>query len=466
MREPKLPDTSHALSLRSQLLRRLLIPLVTLFCFGAAASYYIALGFANSAYDRALYDSARSLAQQIKVVDGRTVVDLPRAALEMFEWDDLDTTYYRISSESEGFVFGHKAMPDAPPPPKDSQRAQYFDGDMLQQKVRVVALQLPAGPNGAPVKVQVAETRNKRSQLVHDILLTLVLPQLMIIAMAGVLVWFGVTTGLVSLRLIEREIATRTHRDLSPLPDRRVPTEVLPLTHAINDLMQRLGQTLSVQHRFISDAAHQLRTPIAGLKVQIERALLSKDMDEIRPALAQLQTSAERVAHLSNQLLTLARAEPGASDQTRFTDLDLNAIARETGMQWVPRALERNIDLGFAGSDVPVPIRGDGLLLQELISNLIDNAVRYGRDGGSITISVAARPQPQFTIEDDGPGIPEHERDRVFERFHRLPDSPGGGSGLGLAIVREIAQAHGATVALDTPDSGGGTRIRITFAGA
>jgi two-component system sensor histidine kinase TctE len=218
-----------------------------------------------------------------------------------------------------------------------------------------------------------------------------------------------------------------------------------------------------VQHRFIADAAHQLRTPIAGLKIQIERALLAKDMDEIRPALGQLRASAERVAHLSNQLLTLARAEPGASDETRFTDLDLSAIARETGMQWVPRALERNIDLGFSGSDRPARIRGDGLLLQELISNLIDNAVRYGREGGSITVSVIARPEPQLCIEDDGPGIPENERDRVFERFHRLPDSPGGGSGLGLAIVREIAQAHGAKIELDSPDAGSGTRIRITF---
>ncbi len=453
----------HTPSLRRQLLQRLLIPLVTLFCFGAAASYYIALGFANSAYDRALYDSARSLAQQIKVVNGRTVIDLPRAALEMFEWDDLDTTYYRINSESEGFVFGHKAMPDAPEAPRDASRAQYYDGNILQQQVRVVALHLPAGPNGAPVKVQVAETRNKRNQLVHEILLTLVLPQVMLIAMAGVLVWFGVTSGLMPLALLERAIATRTHRDLSPLPDRRVPAEVRPLTRAINDLMQRLGQTLSVQHRFIADAAHQLRTPIAGLKIQIERALLSTDMDEIRPALGQLRASAERVAHLSNQLLTLARAEPGASDQTRFTDIDLNAIARETGMQWVPRALERNIDLGFSASNEPARIRGDGLLLQELISNLIDNAVRYGRDGGSITVSVAARPEPQITIEDDGPGIPAEDRERVFERFYRLPESPGGGSGLGLAIVREIAQAHGARVALDTPETGGGTRIRVSF---
>jgi two-component system sensor histidine kinase TctE len=247
------------------------------------------------------------------------------------------------------------------------------------------------------------------------------------------------------------------------LPDDKVPTEVRPLTHAINDLMQRLGQTLSVQHRFIADAAHQLRTPIAGLKVQIERALLSKDMDDIRPALAQLQTSAERIAHLSNQLLTLARAEPGASDVVRFTDIDLNLMARETGMLWVPRALERNIDLGFVESDRPARIRGDLLLLQELVSNLIDNAVRYGRDGGTITVTVTARPAPQLSIEDDGPGIPASERDKVFERFHRLPGSPGGGSGLGLAIVREIAHAHNASIELGSPDAGTGTRIRVTF---
>ena len=452
------------LSLRRQLLLRLLVPLAALFCIGAAASYYIALGFANNAYDRALYDSARALAQQVKVVNDRTVVDLPRAALEMFEWDDLDTTYYRISSASEGFLFGHKAMPDPPKAFGDDARAHYYDGSMLEQKVRVVALHLPVGPNGSPVNVQVAETRNKRIHLANDILLTLVLPQLMLIAMAGVLVWFGVRSGLGPLLLLEKEIATRTHRDLSPLPDQRVPAEVQPLTHAINNLMQRLGQTLSVQHRFIADAAHQLRTPIAGLKIQIERALLSTDMAEIRPALGQLQTSAERVAHLSNQLLTLARAEPGASDETRFTDIDLNAIARETGMLWVPRAIERNIDLGFSGSDRPAHIRGDVLLLQELISNLIDNAVRYGRDGGSITVLVRARPVPQLIIDDDGPGIPEQERGKVFERFYRMPGSPGGGSGLGLAIVREIAQAHGAELQLEKPEGGSGTRVHITFA--
>jgi two-component system sensor histidine kinase TctE len=452
------------LSLRRQLLLRLLVPLAALFCIGAAASYYIALGFANNAYDRALYDSARALAQQVKVVNDRTVVDLPRAALEMFEWDDLDTTYYRISSASEGFLFGHKAMPDPPKAFSDDARAHYYDGSMLEQKVRVVALHLPVGPNGSPVNVQVAETRNKRIHLANDILLTLVLPQLMLIAMAGVLVWFGVRSGLGPLLLLEKEIATRTHRDLSPLPDQRVPAEVLPLTHAINNLMQRLGQTLSVQHRFIADAAHQLRTPIAGLKIQIERALLSTDMDEIRPALGQLQTSAERIAHLSNQLLTLARAEPGASDETRFTDIDLNAIARETGMLWVPRAIERNIDLGFSGSDRPAHIRGDVLLLQELISNLIDNAARYGRDGGSITVLVRAKPVPQLIIDDDGPGIPEQERGKVFERFYRMPGSPGGGSGLGLAIVREIAQAHGAELQLEKPEGGSGTRVHITFA--
>ena len=452
------------LSLRRQLLLRLLVPLAALFCIGAAASYYIALGFANNAYDRALYDSARALAQQVKVVNDRTVVDLPRAALEMFEWDDLDTTYYRISSASEGFLFGHKAMPDPPKAFGDDARAHYYDGSMLEQKVRVVALHLPVGPNGSPVNVQVAETRNKRIHLANDILLTLVLPQLLLIAMAGVLVWFGVRSGLGPLLLLEKEIATRTHRDLSPLPDQRVPAEVQPLTHAINNLMQRLGQTLSVQHRFIADAAHQLRTPIAGLKIQIERALLSTDMAEIRPALGQLQTSAERVAHLSNQLLTLARAEPGASDETRFTDIDLNAIARETGMLWVPRAIERNIDLGFSGSDRPAHIRGDVLLLQELISNLIDNAVRYGRDGGSITVLLRARPVPQLIIDDDGPGIPEQERGKVFERFYRMPGSPGGGSGLGLAIVREIAQAHGAELQLEKPEGGSGTRVHITFA--
>jgi two-component system sensor histidine kinase TctE len=450
-------------SLRRQLLLRLLVPLLVLLAAGAGVSYYIALRFANDAYDRALYDSARSLAQQIRVEDGHTTVNLPRAALEMFEWDDLDTTYYRITSAKEGFVFGHKDMPVIPIETAEDAKTTYYDALISAKPVRVVALSVPAGPDGAAVRVQVAETRNKRQHLAGDILVTVLLPQILLIVLAGGLVWFGVASGLVPLRQLEAEITLRTHRDLSPLPDRSVPPEVRPLTHAINELMERLGAALSAQHRFIADAAHQLRTPIAGLKVQIERALLAQNMEDIRPALAQLQTSAERVARLSNQLLTLARAEPGTSDSVRFTELDLREIARQVGMEWVPRALERNIDLGFSGSERRVMVRGEALLLQELLSNLIDNAVRYGREGGRITVTVLGGPEPQLIVEDDGPGIPEEEKEHVFMRFHRVPGSPGGGSGLGLAIVREIAHAHGAQISIERPDSGEGTRVRATF---
>jgi two-component system sensor histidine kinase TctE len=450
-------------SLRRQLLLRLLLPLLALLCVGAAASYYIALRFANGAYDRALYDSARSLAQQIRVENGHTTVNLPRAALEMFEWDDLDTTYYRISSATEGFVFGHKDMPALPHETERDAKTTYYDAFILSKPVRVVALSLPAGIDGANVQVQVAETRNKRGLLASDILATVLLPQILLIVLAGGLVWFGVASGLVPLRHLEAEITLRTHRDLSPLPDRSVPPEVRPLTHAINDLMLRLGQALSAQHRFIADAAHQLRTPIAGLKVQIDRALLAQNMEDIRPALAQLQTSAERVARLSNQLLTLARAEPGSSDTVRFTDIDLREVARQIGMEWVPRALERNMDLGFADSARRAMVRGDTLLLQELLSNLIDNSVRYGREGGRITVTVLAAPASELSVEDDGPGIPEEEKEHVFMRFHRVPGSPGGGSGLGLAIVREIAHAHGAQISIERPENGEGTRVRVTF---
>ncbi len=226
---------------------------------------------------------------------------------------------------------------------------------------------------------------------------------------------------------------------------------------SVNDSLARL---LSAQQRFIADAAHQLRTPIAGIKLQIERALKSHTMDEVRPALDQLHAASERVVRLSGQLLTLASAEAGSAHEE---DVDLKALARDVGLRWIARAQERGIDLGFEAGAQAVPVRGNTVLLGEMLSNLIDNAMRYSPDHGTITIAISSDPAPQLSVEDSGPGIRPEEREKVFERFHRGPGSKGDGAGLGLAIVHDIARSHGATVALEQARAGQGLCVRITF---
>jgi two-component system sensor histidine kinase TctE len=218
-----------------------------------------------------------------------------------------------------------------------------------------------------------------------------------------------------------------------------------------------------MQRRFITDAAHQLRTPLAGLSAQTERALSEQRLEDMRPALEHIKASSKQLTRLVNQLLTLARSEPDSDPTREFVRFDLAQLVRQTTMEWVPKALSRGIDLGYAGIDKPVFVQADALLLEELLNNLIDNAIRYGRDGGTATVLLKAISTVAIEVEDDGPGIPQQDHERVFERFYRTSGSRGDGCGLGLAIVRQIAQVHNASVSLDRPTSGRGTLVRIVF---
>jgi two-component system sensor histidine kinase TctE len=291
-----------------------------------------------------------------------------------------------------------------------------------------------------------------------------VLPQAILILLAGFAVWYGVGRGLAPLSTLRREIESRSHRDLSALPEEQAPQEVQPLIHAMNDLLARLGAAMSAQQRFIADAAHQLRTPIAGLKTQTELALRQVQLDDVQTTLRQLQTATEQSTRLVNQLLSLARAEPGAKPEHASEKLDLVRLAREATTEWVPRALARNIDLGYDGVDSAGWIEGDSFLVREMLGNLLDNAIRYTQNGGQVTVRVATGGSDvALTVEDNGPGIAEADRERVFERFYRVLGSGADGCGLGLAIVREIAMSHRAEVTLAPGAGGQGTVVRVVF---
>jgi two-component system, OmpR family, sensor histidine kinase TctE len=314
------------------------------------------------------------------------------------------------------------------------------------------------------VLVQVAENRSARNEFARQIIFRMILPQLLLIVFAGLMLWYAVGRGLAPLDALRSEIENRSHRDLSALPVEQTPQEVRPLIRAMNELLERLSLALASQQRFIADAAHQLRTPIAGLKTQTELALRQTPSGEAQRTLRQLRSATEQTTHLVNQLLSLARAEPPAGRVHSTERVDLEALARGATTEWVPRAIERNVDLGFDADSQSAHVDGDPFLLREMLANLLDNAVRYTQPNGQVTVRVTRNAgRAELTFEDNGPGIPEAERVRVFERFYRVLGTGVEGCGLGLAIVREIAQSHGAEIRLATPADGRGTVVRVVF---
>ena len=440
----------------------LILPLSCALALSALIAYRLVTDFVTRAYDRSLYDAALDLSRRLRLRDGRLVVDLPPAAADMLEIDDLDHVYYEVRASNGQFVAGREGLPH--PVATADRRPQYYYGVHAEQSLRLVALRVSYDPDDedALAQVVVGETLIKRHALAQDILSAVALTQLALIAMVSLAVYLGVGHGLLPLGRLRQQIESRTHRDLAPLSEAQTPREVRPVVHAINELMQRLQRAIASQQRFVADAAHQLRTPLAGLKTHAELALREDTIAGMRERIVALTQATDRSARLAHQLLSLARAEPESSATQVLTPVDLNRMARDTTAEWVPRALERDIDLGFNASSAPIEVKGNAVLLHEALSNLLDNAIRYGRAGGRITVTMERTGDTAvLSVEDDGPGIPEPDRERVFERFQRLAESNVEGCGLGLAIVREIAQMHDASAVIEEGSGGIGTRASI-----
>jgi len=451
-------------TLRKQVLTWLFWPLLALWSVSSVIDYDIANRFVNLAYDRLLLESALDIGRQVKILQDRIYVDLPEIAVQMLQTRESGRLYYLVTGPQNEYVTGE---PDLPPPPDPfSERVNYYDEQYRGRPVRIVTLRLPleTGKAEKMVMVQVAENRSARNEFARQILARMVLPQLLLIVLAGLMLSYAVRRGLAPLEALRREVESRSHRDLSALPVEQTPQEVRPLISAMNELLDRLSLALASQQRFIAHAAHQLRTPIAGLKTQTELALRQTPPGDAYATLKQLRSATEQATRLVNQLLSLARAEPPTGGVQVTERIDLVSLARNATTEWVPRALERNVDLGFDTASERLQVEGDPFLLREMLNNLLDNAIRYTQSGGQVTVGVSSYAgKPVLTVEDNGPGIPEAERARVFERFYRVLGTGTEGCGLGLAIVREIAQSHGAVVKLTPPATGTGTVARIMF---
>jgi two-component system sensor histidine kinase TctE len=473
------PDENIQHSLFGEILDWMLAPLLLLWPMSIAITYLVAKSIANQPFDHALEDSVTVLAQQVREVDGKAVSLLPGSARDIVRADDIDNVYFQISGPGAEFVDGDRDLPmpldDGSGAGSGSASVRFRDDAMRGAQVRVaysyVNLRPMAAPGAEPraALVQVAETLDKRAQLANEIIKGVILPQFIILPIVLALVWFALARGLSPLAQLQERIRARRPDDLSPIDPRQVPEEISPLVGSLNDMLARLSQTIDMQKRFIADAAHQMKTPLAGMRMQSELALRQLDPDEIHRSLEQLAKSSESATRLVNQLLALARAENQPPAGAAFEAIELGALARAVVPEWVQASFAHHIDLGFEQPEHAVDIAGNPLMLRELLSNLIDNALRYTPAGGSVTVRVRRQgEQAMLEVEDTGPGIAPAERGRVFERFYRTLGSGAAGSGLGLAIVREIAQQHGAEVDVynnprSTLRKSPGCLFRVTF---
>jgi two-component system sensor histidine kinase TctE len=449
-------------SLRFGLLLRLASVLLVLLAMDALACYYTALHFANLVYDKWLVDSTHSIATAVRVQDGRVALDLPRSALDVFQFDDVDTTYFRVDSAARGYVAGEHALApitDVPP-----GKVRLDNSQIAGRRVRLVSMRLPEPVGSDSVTVSVAETLIKRSTLTREIVLAMIAPQIALLAVGLSLAWVNVNRGLKPLTDLATEIEARDHENLAPVSEHGLPIEARALVARLNELFERVKQAIGSQERFVADAAHQLRTPLAAVVLHANAAERASDPESQRRALKSLRISADRAARITQQLLLMMRAGPAAAAAAQFSEVDLTELVRRVGEEWVPQMLARGVDFGLAVPAGSVRICADGPLLGELLSNLLDNARRYGKPSGRVTLGVVAEPAPTLYVEDDGPGIDPAEQARIFERFYRSPGTVGEGCGLGLAIVKDIAKLHHASVRVHSDVDAGGTRLSVVFA--
>ncbi len=452
-------------SIRRQLLLWLLIPLLSLSAFSSIAAFCIGENLARSIYDRELVNSADSVLARIKIKDAKITVDMPVAALSILRHNNQDEFYFQILSASGQFIAGHDFLP-LPKIEQLDQTPQFRFFKLKERQLRAVAFVVPIPESKADVDkliVQAAETRNTRKELTNQIAITVLVTQFILIACALLAVWIGVRRGLKPLIRVEAAVSSRSPGDLSPL-EVDEPSEIRTLVNALNNLLHQLSEDVELQKRFIANAAHQLRTPIAGLGTYSALARkLAKD-DELKDVLTELDLGISRMGKVVGRLLMLARSEPGASSTRQMSVVDLNSVVSEVTAASVPEAIKQKIDLEFHSTSEPALIYGDPGGIEELAANLIENSILYTQHGGTVSIEVAVRNgTTTLTVQDDGPGIPKEERERIFERFYRLPGTEKPGTGLGLAIVKEIVSSHKAKIDVLSGSSGLGSAFKVSF---
>ncbi|KFI08223.1 sensor histidine kinase [Massilia sp. BSC265] len=442
-------------SIRLRLLKWLVAPILVFNLLAASLTYLLAWTPAQRAFDQGLLDAATGLATRLR--SGGAAVhppaDLPAAA-RVLGAGSPDASWF-VVRDAEG-----RTLAGDPAFPRRTGDEPVRDDRMHGQAVRVASLLVPG--SGGPVEVGVARTLSQRQQVRSAIVRALVLLEVVFSLSLVGLVWFSVGNGLAPLGRLRARLDARGSHDLAPLVDDGMPRELLPVVNAFNALLERIAAGAKAQDDFRANVAHQLRTPLAGLRLQLEwLADRHRGDPETLRTVEQLLQANERMIRQANQLLSLERAGPDRFQRVQLAPLDLSGIVAESIQAFVERALRKDIDLGFELE--PAPVAGEHHMLRDLVDNLVDNALRYTPAHGTVTVRCRATPAGAlFEVEDSGPGIPPEKRAQVFQRFVRL-DQHSQGSGLGLAIVREIAAAHRARVELGDGTNGRGLRVAVCF---
>lgn len=454
-------------SLRKKLLRVLVPPLLILILLVSSILFRFAIVEQRDAFDNALYDSAYSIYQLLEKSEG-SIEDLsiPKSEKQFILNDQSDVIFYNVVDTNGNVLNGETDPGLMPILNPHSSTPNFRNGTVQHLKVRIVSTLVIIQKNDKklPVYIQVAETLNKREALASHVLIDIIVPQLLLLLCTFGIIWFGVERGLQPLFDLQAAVSKRSYLDLSEIDMPDVPTEVMILVNSVNTLMKQLEGVLNAQNRFIADAAHQLRTPLAGAQAQLELALEESDPEQHKILLERVNASIERLSHTISQLLSLARNQQDASHSMALSQLNLNQIAQEVTTDMVPSAIKKDIDLGFEASEPSAMILGDSKRLKEMLYNLIDNALLYTPRGGKVTVNVKREAgEIVLSVDDNGPGIPKEEREKVFERFHRIMGTGQEGSGLGLAIVMEIAQLHQANVEISDEPMKKGLNIQVSF---
>lgn len=448
-------------SLRRLLLLWLLPLVMVMLGLSMVGDYKLAIEPAIRAYDQSLLDSAAILADHLATgSDGEITLQLSEDADRILHTEEFDQVYYAAYDESAHLLAGTAGLLQPEPSWRRRGARQFYDVVWQGQPLRL--LEMHHSYAGHDITLQVAETTNKRRRLSRQIVLGMLLPELLTVASVMIAVWIGVGRGLAPLERLQRLVVSgggATKR----LPESQAPSELYGLVHVHNLQADKLKETLDLQEHFITNAAHQLRTPLAGLQAQSELALRlaaqAGDSAELQRIITNIHTAAERCSRLAQQMLSLARSS--SSSGMTFLPIDLATIAEQVATRSMADAQAATIDLGLELA--PAPVTGIEGLLEEMLSNLVDNAMRYCPPHSSITVITRVKDGcSELVVEDNGPGIPVSEHLKVFERFYRL-DATKRGAGLGLAIVREIATLHRAQINLESASDQGGLRVIITF---
>ena len=467
-------------SLFGEILDWMLTPLLLLWPISLVLTWLVAQGIAGKPFDRALEYDVGALAQLITVNRNHAQFSLPLPARELLRADDTDTVYYQVLGGQGEFLSGERDLPLPEDEVLEIGKIKLRHDEFHDSEIRVAYMWVPIGAlSGKPALVQVAETLDKRSVLASEIIKGVMLPQFAILPIAILLVWLALVQAIKPLNQLEERIRARKPDDMSPLEIDVVPLEVVPMVSSVNDLLMRLQESIATQKRFLADAAHQLKTPLAGLRMQADLALREESSaEDLKQSLRQIGRSSIRATHTVNQLLSLARAESRGSVLTREV-CDLAALTAEVIRDSVPRAMDKNIDLGYEGPHPGAPgvlLMGHPTMLKEMIRNLVDNALNYTSSSaehpGVVTARVLTDPfggALVLQVEDSGPGIAPAERELVFQPFYRVLGTEADGSGLGLPIVLEIVRQHNAQIEVNDTHPGKtppGAQISVRFMAA